>query len=307
MASILRHKSGWRAQVAIRGIRKSRVFERKQDAKDWAAREEYLIRKGEGEYGPGTIGDLFDRYARTVSPTKRGARWEQIRLELLGRDRLAEIQAKDVRPGDFAEWRDRRLAQVSPSTVRREMILLSAVMSVAVKEWGVFPVSPIRGVKKPRSAPPRDRLVTDEEIERLREAAKPGLEAEAVRAFECACLTGMRAGELLSATRSGRVASIPMTKTGEPRLVPLSSRAVELFGDGFSMSSSQLDTAFRRVRDRAGVGGLTFHDSRHRAITDMSRVLDPLALARVVGHKDLRQLQTYYSESAESLAQRLDG
>jgi integrase len=307
MASILRHKSGWRAQIAIRGVRKSRVFERKQDAKDWAAREEYLIRKGEGEYGPGTLGDLLDRYARTVSPAKRGARWEQIRLELLKRDKLADIQAKDARPGDFAEWRDRRLEQVSASTVRREMILLSAVMSVAVDEWGVFPVSPVKGVKKPRSAPPRDRLVTDEEIEKLRQTAKPGLEAEAIRAFECACLTGMRAGELLSATREGRIASIPMTKNGEARQVPLSSRAVELFGDGFSMKSAQLDTAFRRVRDRAGIDGLTFHDSRHRCITDLARILDPLALARVVGHKDLRQLQTYYSESAESLAQRLDG
>lgn len=306
MASIIKHKSGWRAHVALNGIRRSKVFERKQDAKDWAAREEYLIRAGEGKYGPGTLGDLFDRYARTVSPQKRGERWEQIRLAKLSRDKLASVQAKNASPSDFAEWRDRRLEEVSAATVRREMILLSAVMSTARDEWGIFPTSPLEGVRKPRSAPPRDRLVTDDEIAKLRETAKPGIEAEAIRAFEVSCLTGMRAGEVLSATRSGRIASIPMTKTGEPRNVPLSARAADLFGDGFTLTPSQLDTAFRRVRDRAGIEGLTYHDSRHRAVTDLSRVLDPLALARVVGHHDLRQLQAYYAETVQSLAERLD-
>lgn len=307
MASITKHKTGWRAQIAIKGIRRSKVFAKRQEAKDWAAREEVLIRQGLGQYGPGTLGDLFDRYAKTVSPRKRGSRWEQIRLKLLGRDKLALIQAKDVTPADFADWRDRRLQQVAPSTVRREMVLLSSVMSVAVDEWGIFPASPIRGVRKPPDARQRDRLVTDEEIERLRGAVHTKLEAEAIRAFECACATGMRAGELRSAVRRGRVAFLAMTKNGEAREVPMSSRAVELFGDGFKLSAWQIDTAFRRVRDRAGIEDLTFHDSRHRAVTDLSRILDPLALAKVVGHTDLDQLRTYYAETAESLAQRLDG
>lgn len=307
MASIVKHKSGWRAFVAIKGVRRSRVFDRKTDARDWAAREEYQIKSGEGEYGPGTLGDLFDRYARTVSPTKRGARWEQIRLERLCKDPLAKIEAKDARPADFADWRDRRLREVSPSTVRREMVLISGVMSVARDEWGVFTVSPLKGVRKPANALPRDRLVTDDEIDALRSAARPGMEAEAIRAFECACVTAMRAGELLSAARDGRICSIPMTKAGKPRTVPLSARGAELFGNGFTLKPAQLDTAFRRVRDRAGVKGLTFHDSRHRAITDLSRKLDPLALARLVGHSDVNQLLTYYDETPESLAQRLDG
>lgn len=305
MASIIKHKSGWRAQVAIRGIRRSKVFERKQDAKDWAAREEYLIKAGEGEYGPGNLGDVFDRYARTVSPTKRGERWEQVRLRLFSRDRIAKIPVKELKASDFADWRDRRLEQVATSTVRREMVLLSNVMKVAVEEWGLLPVSPLKSVKKPKGRPPRDRLVTDAEIDRMRAAARSRMEQEAIRAFCFSCATGMRAGEVLSATVEGRVADIPHTKNGEARKVPLSSRAVELWGNGFTLSSRQLDTAFRRVRDRAGVEGLTYHDSRHRCVTDLSKILDPLALAKVVGHTDLDQLRTYYSETVESLARRL--
>ena len=51
---------------------------------------------------------------------------------------------------------------------------------------------------------------------------------------------------------------------------------------------------------------LHFHDSRHTAITRLAGKLDVLALARMVGHKDLRMLQIYYNESAEDMAKRLD-
>ncbi len=55
-----------------------------------------------------------------------------------------------------------------------------------------------------------------------------------------------------------------------------------------------------------GGDGLTFHDSRHEAITRLSRKLDVLALAKMVGHTDIRVLVVYYEEDAEALAQRLD-
>lgn len=41
------------------------------------------------------------------------------------------------------------------------------------------------------------------------------------------------------------------------------------------------------------------------AITRLSRKLDVLTLARVVGHKRIQQLMTYYNESAEDIALRL--
>ena len=72
------------------------------------------------------------------------------------------------------------------------------------------------------------------------------------------------------------------------------------------MSARNLDANFRKYRERAGVEGITFHDTRHLAITRLSKRLDVLALARMTGHRDLKQLQRYYNESAEELAGRLD-
>jgi len=307
VASFRKTRAGWQAQVARKGVRKARTFATRTEAKDWAAREEYLILHGQGQYGPGTLGDLFMRYAREVSPKKRGARWEQIRLERFCRDRLAKVPAKDARPADFADWRDRRLREVAAGSVRREMGIMSAVMSIARKEWGVFTVSPMRDVAKPASPRARDRLVTDEEIDRLVAAARTPMARLAVQAFRFACATGMRAGEVLSAEVEGRVAHLSETKNGTARDVPLSAAALALWPEGgFDLTSRQLDTTFRRVRDKAGLEGLTFHDSRHRAITDLSRKLDVLALARVVGHRDIKQLMAYYNESVADLAARLD-
>jgi len=317
VATFKRTQGGWQAQIARKGIRKAKTFPTKAGAKDWAARQEYLILNGEGEYGPGSVGDVFNRYAREVSPKKRGARWEQIRLEKISQDKLARIAIRDVRPGDFAEWRDRRLNEVSPSSVNREMTLLSAVMGVASREWGLLPANPLIGVKKPSKPPPRDRLVTDDEVAKLVKAA-PDLTqttGRAIHAFRFAIETGMRAGEIVGMRPehiSGKVAHLPITKNGSSRNVPLSKAALALIDElpacdpVFGLKSAQLDALFRRVRDRVGIEGLTFHDSRHRAATDLSKKLDPFALARVLGHKSMNQTLQYYAATAEDLAARLD-
>ena len=61
------------------------------------------------------------------------------------------------------------------------------------------------------------------------------------------------------------------------------------------------------VQRKAGLADadLHFHDARHEGITRLAAVLSVLELARAVGHRDLRMLQTYYNESAEDIAKKL--
>lgn len=100
---------------------------------------------------------------------------------------------------------------------------------------------------------------------------------------------------------------------GDGRDVPLSERAVALLeamkgvdpARVFTVDSQTASTLFRRARERAGVHGLTFHDSRHDAITRLAQKLSVLQLARMVGHRDIRSLMTYYNETAESMAKLL--
>lgn len=315
MASIRKHGKGWRAEIARRGIRKSKVLPSRQEARDWAAREEMLIGGGDKVAAATLVGDVFERYAREVSTTKKGARWEIVRLEKLGRDPLARMRLSEVEPRHLAAWRDARLKEVSGATVKREMEVLSGVFQQCVREWGLLRVSPLADVKRPRPSKPRDRLPTRDELDRLAEAAG-GLDTLTGRAHHAwlfAIETAMRAGEICGLRADdvrGRVAHLENTKSGKPRDVPLSSRALELWQEvpnGFGLTPRQLDTAWRRLRDRAGVKGLNFHDSRAEAATRLAQKLEPLELAKMLGHSDLSMLiRVYYRESAETIARKLD-
>lgn len=319
MASLRKYKSGWRVEVNRRGVRESRVFDTRQQAKDWGAQREYEILHGKAIAAKMTLGEVFARYAREVSPTKRGERWEVVRLNRFQKDKLARIALSDLTPDDFGKWRDARLREVSPASVIRELQLMSSVLNTARREWGLIDRNPVSDVRKPPKPPPRDRLPTPDEIERMRHSAGTDLTKATARAFHAflfSMQTAMRAGEVCH-LRPGdvdagrRVARLHMTKNGRPRDVPLSSEALRLLGElpaldpVFGLEPRQLDALFRKVRDRAGVSGLTYHDSRAAAISALAKKLDVLELARMVGHTDIRQLMTYYRTPVEDLAGRL--
>ncbi|MBL4768001.1 MAG: site-specific integrase, partial [Rhodobacteraceae bacterium] len=108
-----------------------------------------------------------------------------------------------------------------------------------------------------------------------------------------------------------RVAHLPRTKNGRARDVPLSLEAVRILNaldrpDVFGMTSPNMSARWANLRDKAGVSGLRLHDARHEAVTRLSKKLDVLALAKMIGHRDIKMLMTYYDEDAADLARRLD-
>ncbi|KAF0674480.1 hypothetical protein [Profundibacterium mesophilum] len=150
MASFRKMAGGrWRAEVARQGRRSSKVFPTKAAAREWAARQEYLIETAVPAGEKTLFRDVLARYADEVSPRKRGERWEIMRLRRMRQDRIAEISMSKLAPAHFADWRDRRLREVSAGSVIREMVLLSAVLSIARREWGLIAVNPMADVRKP--------------------------------------------------------------------------------------------------------------------------------------------------------------
>ncbi|PHO01963.1 integrase, partial [Rhodobacteraceae bacterium 4F10] len=234
MASIKKHNRGWRAQVDRKGVRKSKVFPTRQQAKDWAARIEFEILNSAEIAGDITFGEMLDRYGREVSNFKRGARWETIRIVKLCRDKITSVKLRDLKPADFADWRDRQ--DLAPASIIREMQLMSAALNVARKEWGLIDVNPLTDVRRPVKPQPRNRLPTDDEFARLAHSAGEDLTKATARAFHAflfSCETAMRAGEVCGlewdrVDLDRRVARLLHTKNGRPRDVPLSSEAVRL-------------------------------------------------------------------------------
>jgi len=321
MASIQKTANGkYRAQVYRSGKRSSKVFTSKVEAKRWAARQEYVIDNADEVNSRRPFSELLDRYAREVSSQKKGARPEIIRLERIGRDSIGSIALGDLSVADFASWRDRRLAEVTTGSVRRELVQISAALTKARLEWGLLSSNPIEGLEWPKDSAPRDRLPTNQEIEALRISAGEDLTNKTARAFHAflfAIETAMRAGEIAGLTLEHvdierRFVHLPETKNGSSRDVPLSTEAVRLLtalpemDPVFGLTPENVSVLFVKVRNRAGVKGLRFHDSRHAAITRLAKKLHVLDLARAVGHRDIKQLMTYYNETAEDLARRLD-
>lgn len=322
MASITKSGARWRAQVYKNGRRRSKSFESKVAAKSWAARTETELAEGKAASEGMTFGDLMDRYAREVSSKKRGAREEIVRIERLKRLSIAKVKLDDLDAPDFVAWREQRLLEVKGSTVKREMEHLSAVLNQAVREWRLLDKSPLLGVKRPKDGKSRNRLATQDELERCRYAAGSDLTkktARTMQAFDFAVETAMRAGEIANLTwdhvyLEERYAHLPETKNGSSRDVPLSRRAVELLeelprvtGDHvFGVPSASITTLWRKITERAEVDDLRFHDSRHMAVTQLARKMDVLDLARMTGHRNLSQLRTYYNAHASDIAKLLD-
>lgn len=332
MASIKKSGSGWRAQVAILGTRDSKTFSTKGEAVSWSAERETQIRreKASGIVSRKTCGDAFDRYGREVSPSKKNPRWEQTRLATLGEEPIGERRLKDIPLAELSsdmlgKWRDKRLSidQVAGSTVNRDFSLISNVFTVARKEWKWMGASPTTDVRRPANPTPRDRRISMDEIERITlssgfdECQAVQVKQRAGVAFLFAIETAMRAGEICGLRTTdveGRVAKLDNTKNGTKRQVPLSKRALELLtylppvddtGLLFGISAASLDANFRKIKTAASIDGLTFHDTRHEAITRLAAKLNVLELARMVGHRDLKMLQIYYNETAAEIAKKL--
>lgn len=321
MATYRKRGKRWRAEIRRGDISLSQTFDSKGEAQAWAAiAERDIVARSRGTVSAGhTLKEALQKYAKDVSPTHRGARWEKIRL--LAFEELIPFHSRAIdriQAPDIADWRNERLKSVSPSTVKRELGLLSAVFEIAKSEWHWTAINPVKEVKKPQEAAHRTRTVMPDEWRALMRAVGwfPGRRPQsgtawAVAAFCLATRTAMRAGEVLSLKSvdlNRRVAHLPTTKSGKPRDVPLSRQAVRIL-EGVTLpiplSSALLDALFRRARRLALIDGLHFHDSRHTATTMLARKLDVMDLARVTGHSDLKMLLRYYNPSVDSLADRL--
>ena len=329
MASILPHRDGYRVQVYVGGQRQSKVCATRREAAQWALEREAEL---SGRKLPDkTLRDALRRYASELDDERGGARWERIRLAAFERDPLALRRLAALGPDDFSAWRDARLrtqaqrrqTTVAPATVAREMNLLRSVLETARKEWRWLRTNPMADVSWPKSPKGRARRITPEEEADLTAALGVAtLRADTATqrvglAFLLALETAMRSGEILALTwpnvhLAEQYVHLPRTKNGDARDVPLSKRAVEIlralplgFGPVFQLDAAARDALWRKARAKTTHRDIHFHDSRAEAIWRLSKKLDVLELARVIGHRDINSLLIYYRASASAMARKL--
>ena len=328
MATLRKRKNGhWQARVRKANQSISKTFINKADAERWAKQVEVDMQKGSYTNlvlaERTTLGELIDRYIEEVIPTMRGALEDRFRLKALQRRTLSKLSMTALTPAKIAEYRDQRLTQVSSGTVIRELAYVSSIINQARREWGINIDNPVRLVRKPQSPQGRNRILNEAEKLRILDELVPRptrrVSIWMKPLVEFALETGMRRGEMLALTwtnvdQINRTAYLPLTKNGESRTVPLSSKAIQILeslprsikGQVFPIKPEAVAAAFIKATRRAGVKDFHFHDLRHTAITHLATKLPNLIeLAAVSGHKSLTMLKRYYHPTAKDLALKL--
>jgi integrase len=106
---------------------------------------------------------------------------------------------------------------------------------------------------------------------------------------------------------------IPFTKTGHPRTIPLTTKAISIVNklEGnelvYTKSTEGFMSAWQRLIKRTGIVDLRFHDLRHEAISRFFEMgLSVPEVALISGHRDYRMLQRYTHLKPEQVALKLN-
>ena len=315
----------WRVQIEIAGVRESKVYPTKRECENWAATRTHQLREDAktGLSGNHTLLAAFKKYANEVCPKNKGEQWELIRLKAFERQLPVNLPIQRISTDLLAQWRDRRLMQVKPASVLRDMKLLGSVFEVARREWRWVAVNPLKDVRKPSSPEHRTRTITFSETRKLLRAMGYQKRPQSITQSLATCMlfalsTGMRSGEIVGLNwdnvRDGYV-HLPDTKTGKSRNVPLSKVGKKLIDrlqgfdpvSVFGLTAQTRDALFRYHRDRVGIKGLTWHDLRHSAATRLGKAgrLSVIELCQIFGWSDPRMAMVYVNPTVHDLAGKL--
>jgi len=322
MTSIRKRGERWHVQIRRQGTSSiSKSFTTKTDAKAWALQTEALVESGKYQKAAHdfkTLECLLIKYRDEISLKKKGVSSETYRINHMLTSSITKKPITELSPSLFAVYRDKRLRLVSPSSVRRELVILRHCLSTAINEWNT-PISenPIFRIAIPKENKQRTRRVGHEELNCL----LAGCSHSYLRlAIELAIETGMRRGELLNAKwehidRGKRLLHIPETKTGHSRAIPLSSKAIRVIEASenqqqehiLAISANALRLAWERLCKRCNIRNLRFHDLRHEAISRFFELgLSIPEVQLISGHRDVRMLMRYTHLKPEDVGLKLN-
>ena len=334
MASISKLPSGkFRAQVRVKGQYQGRSFERRADATAWARSMENALEQkaatGTASTGSITFAELVEAYLRAVTINKAAHSTLRAACRVIGTVRLADLNA-----GTFQRWIDHRLSEgVAGATIAHNLGLISGVLKWArfTKHLDVDPDlsknarRSLSAARVQTTSQERDRYITDAEIEQMRStfAGQGKLKLPMADLMDFALATGMRLGEICRISHEDlshnertiiiRDRKDPKRKMGNHMRVPMSTAAMAIIerqptraGRIFPFSQNSVSAAWIVARDLAKLDDVTFHDLRHRALTDLfARGLTIEQVALISGHKTWAQLRRYVQTQAHSLVDLL--
>ena len=325
MANITKLKSGkWRVQIRSHNKYISKSFLKKAHASMWAKEIEYQLDRDQYEDFSDSarisLGELITRYRVEITPHKKGRDTEKYKLNFILRHKIAKVKLLSLKAKHVIDFKKDISEGRAPSTINKYIHYIYTVWETAKLNWDIaLPYrNPCELVKKEKVKDKIDRILSIEEYQDLLQACTTSNLAFLSDIVEFAYITAMRFGEITKLKTSNinfekSTALLIDTKNGETRLVPLTSRAVEIcqkfrFREKlFDINRDKFRHYFEQACFRAKVKNFRFHDLRACAITNLFLNGWSIAEVSVVsGHKTWSELKRYTRIQPDTLVSKIN-
>jgi integrase len=237
----------------------------------------------------------------------------------------------EIRPQDVEAFRAQRKKSdgnpASVQTVNHDHIALKHCLNVAIRR-GLLHSNPASKVPLPNPQNERDRVLSDEEWNKLYQTAKPHLRPVLLTAYQL----GQRFSEIVGLTwdrvdvKRGFITLRSLdTKTKTARQVPITpdvkvtlqrlAKVRSLMTVATEAASRHVFTyegrpfqrvtrSFKTALKNAGITDFRFHDLRHCASTNLRRAgVDTATAMKIVGHKSEKMWKRYNAIDERDLTQ----
>ena len=207
---------------------------------------------------------------------------------------------------------------LSPATCNRALFLVKYVFNCA-RRWGFIAESPARDVQALPEKEFRERYLSEEEARRLLNALDTEKDRQAAHVVKLLLFTGARKSEILAARWENidmkrRILTVPLSKSGKARHIPLSDAALQVLAEiphksEWLLPSNRTDShigtiydAWDRVRERAGLKDVRLHDLRHSFASFLVNSGCSLyEVQKILGHQNPKVTTRYAHLAQDSL------
>ena len=261
-----------------------------------------------------------EQYLPYVQIHKRSWRQDQKSLDnrilpLWGSKRMTEITRQDVEEFQANFVR----AGYKPASVNRYLALVKHIFNLAEK-WEIIDKSPARNVVKLEENNQKERYLSQEETQRLLHELTNCQSKVFPDLIEFLILTGARKSEAAQARWvdvdfERGIWTIPLSKSGKARYVPLSSSAIQVLKRRKGSENEYIfpnpktgqpmrhfHNTWDRIRKRAGIPDVRIHDLRHNfasLLINSGRSL--YEVQKLLGHADISTTQRYAHLTQDTL------
>jgi integrase len=272
-----------------------------------------------------TFGGWADEYLERVKRRKKrpeeDERYLKVAKKKWGRKPLNSISQRDVETAmeataeegkDTTQGPAARSEELKGNTTANRWLASVRACFGAAERAGLLVKNPASAVKLYKEPPPRDRVLTNDEMNAFLGALEKEEDIHTRAAFHLLIETGARRSEVLGAKwddidLDDRTWRIPSPKSGNPQIIPLPRTTAAMLkqlprvgpylipGRNPKKPRHDLKGPWNRIKEAAQLGDVTIHDIRRTFGLEVARKQGLHVASRLLRHSDVRITERVYA------------